>query len=161
MRNMNEVVIEYRLTWPEYRRMQWRAGRSRNILLVIIVLMFSAIVAIAGDNWEWRIAAGIFAFGLLLMNYWGTPKIQWSNGLGMQELRKLTIDDRGIVSKSESLEFKIDWSQVAHVEETNDYFVLFGKRRTVLFVILKRGISSQDEEVKLRHVLNDRTPIVS
>jgi len=158
---MNEVVLEYRLTWPEYRRMQWRAGQSRNNLLVIVVVIFSTIVALAGDDLEGRIAAGIFVFGLLFMNFWGTPRIQWSNGLGMQELRQLTIDDRGIFSKSESLEFKIDWSQVAHVAETSDYFVLFAKRRAVLFVILKRGLSTQDEEAKLRHVLNDRVPTVS
>jgi len=161
MKAMDEVVVEYQLTWGEFRRMQWGVGRRRNIILVIAVLILASITALAGDDLQWRIAAGMPAVGVPLLLFWIFPRNEWNNGLGIQGPRRVTVGDEGLVVKSESVEFKLKWKQIVRVEETNDYFVLFSKKRIALFVILKRGLRSKDDEGKLRLLLEDRVRTTS
>jgi hypothetical protein len=161
MGEMGEVVIEYQLTWSEFRSMQWVSSRKKYIVLIIVVLVLASIFAIAGNDVQWWIGMALSAFVFFGMIFWLGPKNYWSHSLGIQESRLVTVGDSGISSKSESLEFKLGWPQITRVDETHEYFILQTKKGTGAFVILKRGIHSADEDRKLRNLLTTHVSLAA
>ncbi len=147
---MNDIVIKYRLSWREYRRMVWTADPKRHSFLVLLFLIAGAIIAIAGDDVEWRITALIFGFGFPAMMFWISPKINWSNKLSASSQKTITINDERIVFDSVSSETRLTWPQVNRVRETRDYFILHASKPNGAFFVPKRALASGADELNLR-----------
>jgi hypothetical protein len=150
---MNEVVINYQLTWPEFRKMQWIVAPKRNLVLVLVIVTFSAILAVAGSDIQWTIAAIIFGLGFPAMFFWISPKMNWNNSLDAKDPRTTTVDEAGIVNRSTTRELKLAWSQIDAVKENARYFIAFPVKGHGALFMPKRGLRSSDDETMLRTLL--------
>jgi hypothetical protein len=153
---MDDVVVKYHLSWPEYRSMQWKGAPKRNFVLVLAIWVLSAIVAVAGGDIEWTIAAIIFGGGLPSLLFWIGPRMHWSNSLDIKDPRTTTVGDQGISIRSTAHEFRLGWSQIESVRENDRYFVVIQVKGNGALFIPKRGLSSSDDETRLRNFLQRR-----
>jgi YcxB-like protein len=154
--SMDEITIKYQLTWKEYRRMYSGADPMKSRLFVVLILMVIAITWIAltaNHQLLWAIVITIFAAQLVASTFYFSPRRRWRIGIGIQEPTSVTVSDRGIDRKSESLEVKREWTEIAKLRETNEYFILLPSGGTSSIFFPKRGLESSDEEVKLRRIL--------
>jgi hypothetical protein len=120
--------------------------------------VLALIFGLAGNDLQWWLGAAISFALFLWIIFWFNPQNYWKNGLGIQEPRLVAISESGISIKSKSADFNLDWSQIARVDETREYFVVVTEKKTGGFVFPKRGIKSKEDEVNLRRHFEIQVP---
>jgi hypothetical protein len=165
---MDGVVIEYQLTFAESRRALLGASPKTNRALVTIMVgaeLIAAASTIGNKDPTWSIVLAIvevIVFAVFLMlRFWIVPMRYWRAIPGTQEPRTVTVDNRAIVSKSESVETTYGWSQFSSTRETSEFFFLLPRKRAMGFAIAKRGLRSTADEVRLRLLFESHAPLTS
>jgi hypothetical protein len=154
---MDEVIIEYRLTWREWRRIYWGTSTKRSIST--FVLLFAFVFSLVGlivddDNLVWVIVIAVFAAQYLVWTIWVAPRRYWKSALGVQEAKRVAINDEGIVRTSESLAESFGWDQFRSVRDARGYVILVGRPGSMSVFLPKRGLRApNDEDVLLRLIL--------
>jgi YcxB-like protein len=150
---VEEVVLEYQATWEEFRRGQMRAIPNKGLAVMALITLGAILLGLTSKDSFWIYYGVAFAILFFLMAVVFGPRRAWNAGIGFQEPRKVTINDKGVVSKSNSLEMKLEWSRFRYVRESKDLFLLMPKKKMSGFMIVKRGLASASDERALRHIL--------
>jgi hypothetical protein len=165
---MDEVVIEYQLTFDESRRALLGASPKTNRALVIIMVgaeLIAAASTIGNNEPTWSIVLAsveVIVFAVFLVRrFWLVPRRYWRVMPGVQEPRTVTFGNQAIVSKSESVETTYEWSQFSSTRETSEFFFLVPRKRVMGFAIAKRGLRSTEDEMRLRLLFESHAPLTS
>lgn len=153
---MEEMTLEYELTWEEFRRSQMGASRGKPILLNVVVcfsLLILAALEASDHAWIWLALTVAFVAWFLSASLWIGPKRAWKVGIGAQEPRTVTFSNDGIDRASESLKIRLEWTRFSSVRETNDFFIFVPKKSQSSFSIPKRVFRSQDDEEAFRSLV--------
>jgi hypothetical protein len=156
---MDEVVLQYQITWEEFRGGQMRAIPNRGYLMIAVLTFGPILIGVTTGDAFWIYYGVAFALFFFLMASFIGPKRYWNAAIGFQEPRTVTINDEGVTSKSASLEMKLPWSRFGYVRESKGYFTLMPKKKLGAFMIVKRGLSSTSDEQTLRRLLETHLTI--
>jgi len=158
---MDEVVIEYQLTWREWRTIYWGASARKNAWAFVVFFAFffglSALV-FADHSGTWAIVIAILALGYIVSSSWITPRRYWNSAVGVQEAKRVAVSDEGVVRRSESLEERLDWGRFRRLNVTKDYFILVGRPGTGSLYIPKRGLATAHDEATLLELILRHLP---
>ena len=158
---MDEVVIEYQLTWHEWRRIYWGASTMKSIVTFILAFAFAfglLGLAFADHSVAWVIVIAIFAAQYVVWTLWVAPRRYWKSALGVQEATRVEISDDGIIRKSDSLEERLDWERFRSVKDANGYFVLVGRPGSRSVFLPKRGLTAGEAEGELLRLILRHVP---
>jgi hypothetical protein len=161
---MDEVVIEYQLTSDESRRALLGASPKTNrafIFIMVEAAISAAALAIAHDQPLLEIFIVIIIADALVMKFWLAPKRYWKLTLGVQEPRTVTVDSQGIVSKSESVEERYEWSRFSGTRESSEFFFLLPAKNATGIALPKRGLRSTEDEAELRLLFESHAPLTT
>ena len=151
---MEVVVLEYQMSWEEFRRGLFLAVPTKaKVFPVCFVLAFLFFGGVSGDSFWYYYGVG-FALFFSLSLFVLRPRRFWRAAVGIQEPRAVTVSREGIESNSRSLDIRLEWSRFAKVRESNEFFYLTPRRRGGGFLILKRGLKSELDERNLRLLLD-------
>jgi hypothetical protein len=151
------VVIEYQLTWGEWRRIYWGASMKKSIsAFALFFAFFFGITTLLFAN-HYQVAAIVIATLALVSvvsRFWVAPRRYWNSAIDVQEAKHVTISDAGIVRTSESLEERFAWDRFRSVKDAKDYFILKGPSGSASVYLPKRGLlTPEDEDELLRLIL--------
>jgi len=158
---MDEVVIEYQLTWSEWRTIYWGASAKKSVwaFVVFFVFFFGLSALVFADHSEtWAIAIAVLAFAYIVSSSWITPRRYWNSAVGVQEAKRVAVSDEGVVRRSESLEERLDWGRFRRLKVTKDYFILVGRPGTGSLYIPKRGLATAHDEATLLELILRHLP---
>ena len=147
---MGSVVLQYQISFEEFRRGLVRATPLKSLAVIAGLLIFFVLYGAAAKDWGWIFFGGGFVVVFAFMALVATPRRYWKAGIGLQEPRTITLSDAGILNTSPSLEMKLEWSRFGRVRETKEFFILMPKKRVGAFMILKRGLVAPGDEQRLR-----------
>jgi hypothetical protein len=153
---VDEVVLEYQLTFDEFRQGRLGGSFRKNLIFIVLVCFLAAIftvASIAGHSVTEAILSPALAIGFIWLTLWFEPKRMWNQQIGQQEPRTVTFGDDGVKIKSRSRETTYEWSRLARVKETNDFIMFFPKRGPQTLFVLKRGVCSEEDQEKLGRIL--------
>jgi hypothetical protein len=150
---VDDVVLEYQITWAEFRRAQIRAVPMRAVDIVGGVTLVCVLIGVTDHQPFWTYYGIVFCLVFSFLMSYVAPRRIWNSGLGFQEPVKVTINDQGIIRKSASLEIKLEWSRFQRVRESKEFFILMPRKKIGAFLILKRGLDSAVDENRLRQLL--------
>jgi hypothetical protein len=155
---MNDVVLDYQLTWPEYRRLAWLADPKKHSLSLVVYLIPASVLAIGGADYHWTLAAAIFGVGLPITSFLIAPRFKWNNEPSIRGPKTTTVDNERLTFASEQREVILEWTQISRTRETRNFFVFHSKKPYGAYFVPKRGLHSIDDEEKLRRFIESRVP---
>jgi hypothetical protein len=151
------IVIEYRLTWGEWRRIYWGASMKKSISAFALFFSFFFVIStllFANHNQVAAIVVAILALVSVVSRFWIAPRRYWNSAVDVQEAKHVAISDEGIVRTSESLEERFAWDRFRSVKDVKNYFILKGPSGSASVYLPKRGLpTTEDEDVLLRLIL--------
>jgi hypothetical protein len=158
---MDDVVLEYRLTWREWRRTYWGASTKKSVYAFILVFafVFSLSTLVFSDrSIALVIVVAIFAAQYVVWTFWIAPRRYWNSAVGVQEAKRVEVSDEGILRTSESLEERLGWGLFRSLKDANGYFILVGRPGSVSVYLPKRGLSSAECEGALLRLILRHLP---
>ena len=153
---MDEVVIHYQLTWREWRRIYWGASTKRSVTAFILVFLFAfglSTLAVS-ESLVLVIVVAVFAAQYVVWTFWIAPRRYWNSAVGVQEAQRVVVSDDGVLRTSASLEERLDWERFSGVKIAKRYVILLGRPGTQAVFLPKRGLSSPDDEIALRRLVD-------
>lgn len=157
---MDEVIIEYQLTWREWRRIYWGATTKKIISAFILFFAFFfgvSVLVFANHRQVWDIVIAALALVSIVSNFWIAPRRYWNSSPGVQEAQRVAVSDDGVVRTSASLDETLGWEHYRSVKDERGYFVLVGRPGYRSVYLPKRGVATPEDEgvllsLILRHV---------
>jgi len=154
---MDEVIIEYRLTWREWRRIYWGASTKKSLYAFVLVFAFIfglSTLAFSDHSIALVIVIAIIAAQYVVWTFWIAPRRYWNSAVGEQEAKRVKVSDEGIVRTSESLEERLGWERFRSLKDASEYFILVGRPGSGSVFLPKRGLRAvEDEGALLRLIL--------
>ena len=158
---MGEVVLDYQLTWNEWRKIYWGASLKKNAVTFLVFFAFVYglhAVAIASHNVAWAVGVAIFTFLYVTWTFGVTPKRYWNSAPDVQEAKRVAVSEEGVLRTSESLEEEFRWEQFRSLKETKSYFILLGPPGAASVYLPKRALRTSDDGDRLRQMVLRHVP---
>jgi hypothetical protein len=158
---MVEVVIEYRLTWREWRRIYWGASTKKSAYAFVVVFAFVfglSTLVFSDRSLVLVIVIAIFAAQYVGWTFWIAPRRYWNSAVGVQEAKRVEVSDEGVVRTSESLQETLGWDQFRSLKEADGYFILVGRPGCGSVFLPKRGLATIEDEDTLRRLILGHIP---
>jgi hypothetical protein len=158
---MDEIIVEYRLSWSEWRRIYWGASIKKSVsaFLLYIAFVFGVSTLVFSDGSRVQVLViAIFAVAYFASYFWIAPRRYWNSGVGVQEAKRVEIGDEGIARTSESLEERLDWDRFRGFKEAKKYFILIGRPGSGSVFLPKRGLATVEDEGALRRLILRHIP---
>src|SRR5271154_1034863 len=117
----DSIVIEYELTWNEWRKIFWGASAKKVISAFALFFTFFFVVSLLvfnGDSRLWAIVISILGVVSVASNFWVAPRRYWNAASGAREAKHVEVSDEGIVLASASLEERLAWDHFRSVKDT-------------------------------------------
>jgi hypothetical protein len=151
------IVIEYRLTWDEWRRIYWGASMKKSVSAFALFFVFFfgvSTLLFANDDRLAAIVIAVLAVVSVVSRFWIAPRRYWNSASDVREAKRVEIGDQGILRTSESLEERFAWDRFRSVRDAKDYFILKGPSGSASLYLPKRGLlATEDAGVLLRLIL--------
>jgi hypothetical protein len=157
---MDEVVIQYQLTWREWRRVYWGVSTKRSAYAFILVFLFVfglSTLAVA-QSLALVIVVAVFAAQYVVWTFWIAPRRYWNSAIGVQEAKRVVISDEGVRRASTSLDERFGWDRFSAVKIAKRYVIFLGRPGTPSVFLPRRGLSSADDERALRRLIDVHLP---
>jgi hypothetical protein len=128
------------------QRREHRLRRSELVFVVVLILYG----VIFGDL-IWCLVVGILVYLAFILLV--APHVLWKKTLGVDETRRIIVDDDGITIVFGSSTRHEGWEQFSGLKERRGYFALQKRNRDPSTIILKRFFVGPSDEDNLRTLL--------